>query len=406
EGSHDNIEDRTIAHNEEKMEEEPASNEGVEEAMTATPSLPENVIHTVVESKTETRVPDEITEMLIKYLQDEHLDETITDKEVTISIWDFAGQHLYYASHQVFMSQQAVYVLVYNLSIDLDAKAAPCVRQGILDILLDNPHNETNLDCTLSWLASIHNLCQDDERRDYESKTEKNARNDEPRPYRRPPVIIVGTHADSLSVQEAKQMEKKLKMGLMCKSYQKHVVKPYFVVSNDNSSDGYDEGIQKLHQKIQKVFDGEPYMGKEVPVRWLHFEKAIQKLVEEKKTYFLRVEEVEKVAKDVCFIEDQDELMTMLDFYHDLGIIIKYSATVVLNAQWLIGLFKNLITIRPYDDQTDSRYTEHWIELENSGRLNMELVEHVLGEQLTCGQAKEDLLKMMEHFGLIVPFMA
>ncbi|KAK3736701.1 hypothetical protein QZH41_007453 [Actinostola sp. cb2023] len=338
---------------EEELQEstESVSNEGVEEAMTATPSLPENVIHTVVESKTETRVPDEITEMLIKYLQDEHLDETITDKEVIVSIWDFAGQQPYYASHQVFMSQKAVYVLVYDISKDLDAKAAPCVRQGILEIILDNPHNETNLDCTLSWLASIHNLCQDDERREFESKTEKNAKPDEARPYRRPPVIIVGTHADS-PFQEAKEMEKKLKMGLMCKSYQKHVVKPYFVVSNVNSS--HDEGIQKLHQIIQKVFDEEPHMGNEVPVRWLHFERAIQKLVEEKKTYFLRMEEVEKVAKDVCFIEDQDELMTMLDFYHDLGIIIKYGATVVLNAQWLIGLFKTLITIRPYDDQTDS----------------------------------------------------
>ncbi|KAK3703402.1 hypothetical protein QZH41_007746 [Actinostola sp. cb2023] len=381
EGSHDDIEDRTIAHNEEKMEEEQesASNEGVD-------------------------VPDEVTKRLIKYLKEEHLDETITDKEVTISIWDFAGQHLYYASHQVFMSQQAVYVLVYNLSKDLDAKAAPRVRQGTLDILLDNPHNETNLDSTLSWLASVHNLCQDDERREYESKTERTAREDEARPYQRPGVIIVGTHADS-PFEEVKEMEKKLKMGLICKSYQKHVMKPYFVVSNDNSSDGYDEGIQKLHQKIQEVFDGEPYMGKEVPVRWLHFEKAIQKLVEEKKTYFLRVEEVEKVAKEVCFIEDQDEFMTMLDFYHDLGIIIKYGATVVLNAQWLIGLFKTLITIRPYDDQTDSRYTQHWIKLEESGKLSMELVEHVLSEQLTCGQAKEDLLKMMEHFGLIVPFM-
>ena len=67
------------------------------------------------------------------------------------------------------------------------------------------------------------------------------------------------------------------------------------------------------------------------------------------------MEEVEKVAKDVCFIEDQDELMTMLDFYHDLGIIIKHGATVVLNAQWLIGLFKTLITIRPYDDQVSVR---------------------------------------------------
>ena len=39
----------------------------------------------------------------------------------------------------------------------------------------------------------------------------------------------------------------------------------------------------------------------------------------------------------------------MLDFYHDLGMIVRHGNTVVLQAQWLIDVFKQLITIRPFN---------------------------------------------------------
>jgi hypothetical protein len=39
-----------------------------------------------------------------------------------------------------------------------------------------------------------------------------------------------------------------------------------------------------------------------------------------------------------------------LDFYHDLGVIVKHGNTVVLQAEWLIDLFRKLITIKPYEE--------------------------------------------------------
>ena len=44
-------------------------------------------------------------------------------------------------------------------------------------------------------------------------------------------------------------------------------------------------------------------------------------------------------------MEDADEFDSMISFYHGLGTIIKHRSTVVLKAQWLIDLFKQLITI-------------------------------------------------------------
>lgn len=83
--------------------------------------------------------------------------------------------------------------------------------------------------------------------------------------------------------------------------------------------------------------------------RWFNFKKVVEALVAEK-TYHLNIDQLETIVQKVCFIEDKDEVTTMLDFYHDLGQIIKHRSTVVLEAQWLIDVFKQLITIRPFND--------------------------------------------------------
>ena len=173
-----------------------------------------------------------------------------------LTLWDFAGQHLYYASHSVFLSGRAVYILVYNLNKNLLATAEPCVRQGIHDILLDNPNNETNLDNLLSWLVSVHNIRSD---------ANKSLENQGTRlSYLRPPVIIVGTHSDQ-PFEEVKITEKQIKKNISDKAYVEHIMKPFFALDNRKENN---EGVQKLRQKIMEVLNGEPYMGEEVPLRY------------------------------------------------------------------------------------------------------------------------------------------
>lgn len=77
-------------------------------------------------------------------------------------------------------------------------------------------------------------------------------------------------------------------------------------------------------------------------------EKVIEALVAEN-IYHMHLEQLQTYAKDVCFIEDEEEFNTMLSFYHNLGVIVKHRNTVVLKAQWLIDLFRQLITIPPFD---------------------------------------------------------
>ena len=83
--------------------------------------------------------------------------------------------------------------------------------------------------------------------------------------------------------------------------------------------------------------------------RWLKFEIAIDALVA-KQIYFMDLPQLLSVIRQLCQIEDEEEVTAMLNFYHDLGVIVKHGQTVVLQAQWLIDLFKQLVTVRPFDE--------------------------------------------------------
>ena len=63
-----------------------------------------------------TSPPDEIKEQavkLIKYVEGKSVKE---ESVLSMELWDFAGQHLYYASHPVFLSSRALYILYISAS--------------------------------------------------------------------------------------------------------------------------------------------------------------------------------------------------------------------------------------------------------------------------------------------------
>ena len=184
------------------------------------------------------------------------LEDDIKVKEYILNLWDFAGQHLYYASHDIFMSPRALYILVCNLSKDWNQRAEPYYVQGVNEKKLENPNNETNLDNLLSWLVSVHNI------KPTADEFVKGAGNVS---YLRPPVFIVGTHADQ-PVQDVKEMIQSIQKSLSKKPYQQHVILPIFSVDNTNSLE--DDGVQALRKKISEVLDLEPYMEEEVPIRY------------------------------------------------------------------------------------------------------------------------------------------
>ena len=71
---------------------------------------------------------------LLKNMIVEGVDADSADIEkrssITADVWDFAGQHVYYAAHSVFLSSRAVYIVVHNLNKPLNARAQAMCQTG------------------------------------------------------------------------------------------------------------------------------------------------------------------------------------------------------------------------------------------------------------------------------------
>jgi hypothetical protein len=69
-------------------------------------------------------------------------------------------------------------------------------------------------------------------------------------PYLRPPVFIVGTHADK-PFEDIQAMTSKIQQGMSGKEYEKHVIRPFFSIDNTL-------GEKSLLRKIKKLFVKDP----------------------------------------------------------------------------------------------------------------------------------------------------
>ena len=191
---------------------------------------------TVLSNAVEKQADELLKNMIVEGVD---ADSTYIEKgsSITADVWDFAGQHLYYAAHPVFLSSRAVYIVVHNLSKPLNARAQPCVRQGTHEVPLENPKNETNLENLLSWLVTVHNV---------RSTGEEMVETPNVLPYLRPPVFIVGTHADK-PYEDRKDVSSKILREISSKEYGKHVIRPFFYIDNT-------QGDQSFARKFWNFF--------------------------------------------------------------------------------------------------------------------------------------------------------
>ncbi|XP_060080095.1 uncharacterized protein LOC132559485 [Ylistrum balloti] len=165
------------------------------------------------------------------------------DKDtISYSVWDFAGQTVYYNTHQFFLSDRAVYLLLWN-------------------IRLGHEHAGLNF-----WLNSITVHAP------------------------KAPIFVVGTHTDQMSKVE-------LPMDVMKNKY--HQIEGFHFVS---SKDG--NGIPGLKQELFKVTLQQEYMGEKIPQAWLQLEKLLTD--ERDKNKVLDFKTLETKAVDVGIVDSTE----------------------------------------------------------------------------------------------------
>ena len=310
-------------------------------------------------------------------------------------LWEYGGQSVYHETHPIFLTEKVIYILTCDLSRNPYEEAGTLVRKGLNRNKDDIGCRQTNLHDLDFWLSSVYSLVS------------SNAT-----PQDIPTVFLVCTHADKpYRGTDPRALANGIYGFLRAKTHGEHLLKDVFVVDNTKSgSESECPEVMRLREKLLTVAKCLPHMKEAVPLKWLKYENVLQCLRNEKYNY-ITIEKAREIASDKCGINDNAQFQTMLDFLHDQKVLIHFKETsqlntlVILDPQWLIDIFKKVITIRPYE-LTEKFLVKYWLKMEATGILDERLLAHEW-KSLIDVQSEEifgSLLAIMERFSLLCPW--
>ena len=346
-------------------------------------------------------VPEEIV-MLIERLLKE-VNHVEGDGEIYSVLWDFGGQSVYYATHPIFLTARAMYLLVYDLSRNPSEEAKPVVKQGMFRKYEDSFGTKTNLDYLDFWMTSVASLGS--QTGNYEMSSHS-----EVLPEKLPPVFLVCTHADEPhGGGTSSRLAQEIFCSLQTKPYKTHLYDGVFAVDNTKSGPETEcPEVARLRKEVLSVAKELPQMKETIPIKWLNYEKALQ-VTRKQGHKWITLESAKQIASEVCSVVDDQQFQTLLNFFHDQRILIHFDDTpelnklLILDPQWLVDVFKRVITITPYCNQ-EKEFRELWFNLERTGILEEKLLKHLWGPLFDNKDTSENLIAIMEKFSLLCPW--
>ncbi|KAL3889406.1 hypothetical protein ACJMK2_001750, partial [Sinanodonta woodiana] len=272
-----------------------------------------------------------------------------------LALWDFAGQSVFYTTHQTFLTSRAIYLLVIDLSQQITdlIKDDECLLD-IEGLKLYKVH-----DCIQIWLNSIHSC---------EPASQPGT----------PPVILVGTHVDKIPEKHRQKVILayflKIRHMLKDKPIVLHLMDS---IAIDNTQQ-YDPKLDDLKKRIFELASKQPYWGEEKPARWIPLEQKIMtlKVSGVKVVPLSLIEEINRSAS--VRIKDREELELFLSFQHEIGTILYFSTKglrekVILDPQWMIDALSSLITAEMFINQNPA-IIKPWYDFRNKGILTHQLI--------------------------------
>ena len=343
-------------------------------------------------------VPEEVAAVAEQFLRGDVDDST---EDIYFTFWDFAGQSVYYVTHPLFLATRAMFLLVYDLSLNPDDEAKPVLKQGVYEESEESYNIKTNFDYLDFWMRSVASLARGQA---------EGSRLEETTSVKLPPVFLVCTHADKpYGHGDQRKLARKIFGYLKRKPYGAHLCDVFWIDNTSLSANNSDcPEVVRLRHEIIAVAKELPFINETIPINWLKFENALQakKEVGNKR---ISLESARDIAKNDCNIVDEKEFETLMNFLHDIRSLIHYEDTVrlntlvVLDPQWLVDVFKKVITVKPYDPQ-EKEFLHLWRKLESKGVLDEKLVAHVWGPLFEDKETLESLIGIMERFSLLCPW--
>ncbi|XP_022807422.1 uncharacterized protein LOC111344458 isoform X2 [Stylophora pistillata] len=371
------------------------------------PHLPTGEVRTPTELEPEVdflptsleRLPDfdEVATVLPQLLRDNWED----DREDIFSImWDFAGQSVYYVTHPLFLTRRAIYFLVYDLSRDPSEEAKPLSKQGVYEEIEDKHNLKTNFDYLDFWMSSLASLVEQSDCQQVDPETGV--------PLKKfPAVFLVCTHADHpYNNRDSSKLASKIFGDLKKKPYGAHLFDVFCVDNTKSGTESECKEIMRLREAVHFVSKKLPHVNEVIPIKWLRYENVLRVLKEDDHK-FITLSTAKYIASKFCNI-NENEVQTLLNFLHDLRVLIHFDDSpelrevVFLDIQWLIDVFKSVITVRFHRE--DKEFAHLWEKLQEEGILEEKLLKNVWSSLTPRKKTHKTLIAIMEKFSLMCPW--
>ena len=339
-------------------------------------------------------LPEDVAALVQNLL--EHSQGVEDEDDIYSIIWDFGGQSVYYATHPIFLTKQAIYILACDLSLDPFQKAKGPTKKGMYENEIDTHCKKTNLDYLDFWMTSVYSLVSPN----------TNCQGTVT-PGMLPSVFLACTHADVLYRNKADPKERAEKIfGTLSDKVYGDLLKDVFVVDNTKSGSNDEcQDVKNLRKTVLSLAKELPQMKEAIPLKWLKYEKVLR-LLSEEGYWWIPIERARQIASDQCGLDDDEQFRTLLNFLHDQRILIHFSETadlekmVIFNPQWLIDIFKEVITVKRFK-QTDKRVARLWRNFEKTGILDETLLNYAWRPLSDNRETRESLIAIMEKCSLL-----
>eukprot|EP01132_Coremiostelium_polycephalum_P008525 gene8525-10480_t len=217
--------------------------------------------------------------------------------QITLTTMDFAGQEVYYTTHQFFLSERSIYIVVWNTCLEEEASRVEF------------------------WLQSISTRAPNS------------------------PIIIVGTHIDDLEggKNSAKILKKRMEDKYMPLFPNIKVIKLVSCTSG--------KGVTSLRENIEEIACNQPNMGELLPSSYILLENLVKEERRNRAIPTIPWSDFIKLGK-MCTIDDEAELIRAAVFLTQLGSLVYFpkeiglKKIVILDPQWITLMLASIITVK------------------------------------------------------------
>ena len=238
-----------------------------------------------------------------------------------ITIMDSGGQKAFFNLYPIFVRNPSLVMIVFKMTNDPDCIWKPLPKDEFYtsDGIFTNLHqiNHSAADLIKHTMANISTYA------DYTNGSAVTH------------ICCVGTHKDQVSEDVIAAIDKQLTHLVQESGYASLVVtredkptKTLFPVNNLVA--GYLDSSDKVAEELKEIPVRLLTKGKmhntlhEIPVRWMKLELVIREQCQLKKVKYMSYTEARDIALDDHQFEDEEEFLNMLQYFHNLSLLLYY----------------------------------------------------------------------------------